>query len=192
MLKAIPTATPSRSWRHAGRDGPARGRDGGGSGGRASTGTRTGGVLLYRRGFSASTRPPASSPASEGQPDPAATATTVETVGGRLGGGRCGGEVLRGVVGDVSVAHLTNDAARALGVEQVRHGIHPVDRRRSGQPCTALFSMSARIGRRGIRDFYADDPRLQRREVGFDRPNDRRARSTDDPAPAGGPIGAPW
>ncbi len=107
-------------------------------------------------------------------------ATTVET--GRLvdlAVADVGGEVLRGVVGDVSVAHLTNDAACALGVEQVGHYIHPRIGYYPDTLYTALFLMS-RIGTaQDIRDFYATIPRLYYEKAGFDCPNDRMAAVTD-------------
>jgi phosphoglucosamine mutase len=107
-------------------------------------------------------------------------ATTVET--GRLvdlAVADVGGEILRGVVGDVSVAHLTQEAGCALGVEQVGHYIHP---RIGYYPDTlyiALFLMS-RIGNpQDIRDFYATIPRLHYEKAGFACPNHRMPAVTD-------------
>ena len=107
-------------------------------------------------------------------------ATTVET--GRLvdlAVAGVGGEVLRGVVGDVSVAHLTKDADCALGVEQVGHYINPAIGYYPDTLYTVLFLLSRISSPRDIRGFYDSIPRLYYEKAGFACPNERMAAVTD-------------
>jgi phosphoglucosamine mutase len=118
-------------------------------------------------------------------------ATTVET--GRLvdlAVADVGGEVLRGIVGDISVAHLTKDEDCAIGVEQVGHYINPNIGYYPDTLYTSLFLLSRIATPQDIRDFYSTIPRLYYEKAGFECPNSRMPAVTTYLARHAGEVGA--
>jgi phosphoglucosamine mutase len=118
-------------------------------------------------------------------------ATTVET--GRLvdlAVADVGGLVLRGMVGDISVAHLTRDEGCCIGVEQVGHYINPSIGYYPDTLYTALFLMSRISSPDDIREFYAGIPRLWYEKAGFRCPNAKLAAVGDFVAAHAGRFGA--